>query len=230
MAYTFWLRAHLKDVKKELSNYLNDPRIAITEVQGGRDLDISATMLEALFYSGIINTAINLNGFIEIITHSSLMWFGGGLRKEREIVYPTPAYFAQKLYATQPGRWPAKVKISTPMFSVSSAPPEIPDIKNAPYIDAVALLNDNESILSLIITNFHPIKPIKVSVSFKGFTFREDVKLNILSGVTYLSGNSWNYPEAVRIVESIIVAQDQKIEYVLPPCSIVLFTLNQQKY
>ena len=226
MAYPFWLRNHLNETREELKKYLSDPKIAITELQGARDLDLSQTLIEALFYSGIINTAINLDGFVEIITHSSLMWFGGGIRKEREIVFPTAAYYAQKLYATQPGRWPVRVKISTPMFNVLEVPPEVPAVKNAPYVDAVALLNDDRSVLSLIVTNFHPTEPIEATITLHNFTIKEPIKIKTLTGPNYLVRNTWSNPEAVKITESEIEASGEKLKYILPAHSITLFLFS----
>ncbi|MCS7120182.1 MAG: hypothetical protein RMJ07_01430 [Nitrososphaerota archaeon] len=227
VAYTFWLRNHLDDIRTELKKRLSDPKIAITEIQGGRDLDISETLLEALFYSGLMNSAINMHGFIEIVTHSSLMWFGGGLRKEREITYQTPASLAQQIYSMQPGRWPVRIKVLTPTFNVSSAPPEIPAVMNVPFIDAVGLINENRNSLSLIITNFHPSQDIRTSIRLHSFTAERSVSVRTLNGAHYLSKNSWNNREEIKIRSAEVEMQGNNFDYILPAHSITLFIFQK---
>ena len=93
----------------------------------------------ALWYSGIINTCIRSNGLVEIVTRSALMNHGGGLRKERGIIYAEPVYWGHLMYSNQKGTIPLEVKTSSPLFNSTGR--YVIKKENMPVIDAVSLMD-----------------------------------------------------------------------------------------
>jgi len=239
IAYTYWLRSYLKRIKKEMLKKVKEPKIAITELQiftKDPNLPTNKTLTEALFYSGIVNTSICLGDFVELITHSALVNHGAGLNKEREIVYADPVYYSRKIYATQPGKLPVKLRVKTPTFNTMAMemPPKslpckenfapelhaLPAVKDVPYIDAVSLLSEDRRVLSLIVSNRHPNKQIETKIRLHDFKPQKNVKVRTLNGPSYMSRNTWRNPDLVKITEDYVIINGEELTYSLPAHSI----------
>ncbi len=144
MAYPTAYAGVLDALRKQMAPHVAKPTLAITELQlftNQPQLPNNAEIAEALFLAGIIHTAIRSGGLVELITHTANMNHGGGLRKNREIVYPNPVYFTSRLYATQPGVWPVGIRVTTPTADVP-ARGGLPAVPQSPYLDAIALLDE----------------------------------------------------------------------------------------
>ncbi|MEM1526537.1 MAG: hypothetical protein QW775_03655 [Ignisphaera sp.] len=227
IGWTFAVRERWKEMK-EILKKLQDPlpKIAITEAQGAKDLDVSTTMIEALWVAGLYNSAIYSDGFVEVITRSSLMWFGGGLRKTFEIVYPTPALYVHKIYATQPGKYPVALKVSTPVFNSSSRPPEIPAANDVPYVDAVALFNEDRSKLSIIVVNYHTQKSMLTTITLSNYIIQGEIIATQLKGKNIGGRNTWRNPENIKPINFTISPKSRySIELELPPLSVTLLII-----
>ncbi len=222
IAYTYWLRNYLRKIRDEMLKRIKEPKIAITELQiftKHPNLPNNKTLTEALFYSGVINTSICLGDFVELITHSALVNHGAGLNKEREIVYADPLYYAQKIYATQLGRRPVKLHVETSMFSVEEFY-GLPAVKDVPYLDAIALLSENRKILSIIASNRHPSESIQAKIYLHGFKPKKTVEIQTLNGPSYMSRNTWEKPDLVKIMEERATVDEKEFEYSFPAHSI----------
>jgi len=232
IGYTYWLRGYLKKIRDEMLKKIKEPKIAITELQlftRHPNLPNNKSLTEALFYSGIVNTSICLGNFVELITHSALVNHGGGLKKEREVVYADPVYYARKIYATQPGKYPVKLKIETPMFNTKELP-ELPAVKDVPYIDAVSLLSEDGNTLSIIVSNRHPNKEIETKICLHHFKPQRTVRTKTLNGPSYLSVNTWEKPEQVKIAEGLLTIDKEELTYSLPPHSITNLILTRAEH
>lgn len=206
MAYTNWYEGHLRAMGKQMTDVgIADPRIAITELQiftnkGGWPANWNQA--EVIFYAGIMNSSIRTQGLVEIITHSALVNHGGGLSKWRQVVCEQPVFLARKMYATQPGRWPVRLEVTSPTYDVAELP-GMPAVNNTPYLDAVALLNDPGDELTLLVTNRHPSEALETKISLTGFAPRPTVTVQRLAPKNYLDANSPGAPDVVKIRSSV---------------------------
>jgi len=246
IGYTYWLRSYLEKIRDEMQKKVKEPKIAITEQQVFTNrpyLPNNETLTEALFYSGIINTSICLGDFVELITHSALVNHGGGLRKEREMVYADPVYYARKIYATQPGKHPVKLRIETPAFNTKHLPavslpredtaaPELhglPAVKDVPYMDAIALLSEDGNVLSIIVSNRHPNNPIETKIRLRHFEPQRIVKTKTLNGPSYMSRNTLEKPDLVKITEDLLTVGEEELTYEFPAHSITNLIFKREK-
>jgi alpha-N-arabinofuranosidase len=185
----------------------------------------NSTLSEALFWAGIVNTSIRLDDLIELITHTALVNHGGGLRKDREIVYPNPVHWACHLYANQSGRWPVSLRVSCPYFSVTQLH-NLPAVEKTPYLDAAALLNDSGSELNLLVTNRHATESLTVEIALHHFPAQSEVLVQTLastsspSSPSYMAQNSWERPDEVKLVESKTRIEGRRLNYTFPACSL----------
>lgn len=229
MAYTHFYEGHLNEMGAQMGQGVEKPTLAVTELQiftNKHNLPNNATLSESLFWAGIVNSCIRTGGLVEMITHSALVNHGGGLRKERELVYPNPVYYARKLYSVQSGAIPVRMEIRCPMYKSSGRYSPAIDV---PYLDAVALANDNDSELNLIITNRHPSEALDVHIILHDFDPSENVRVQTLTGESYMSQNDWNNPHEVELKESNLSINGAELKYSIPAHSIALLVFSRKK-
>jgi alpha-N-arabinofuranosidase len=203
------------------------PRLAITEQQvftRRPHLPNNATLTEALWTASILNEAIRADGLVELVTHSALVNHGGGLRKEREVVYAQPVWWTTHLYATAPDPlYRLEAEVEGPRFSV--APYRLRVSEDAPYLDAVALADDSGRAMVLFLVNRHPDRAIALTVAAPTGSFRE-AEIHTLTGESYMAANSRERPDAVVPVVERRPWPDPRAPLVLPPCSLVRVRLS----
>lgn len=223
MAYTNWYEGHLRAMGKQMTDVgIDDPKIAITELQiftnkGGWPANWNQA--EVIFYAGILNSSIRTGDLVEIITHSALVNHGGGLSKWRQVVCEQPVFLARKMYATQPGRWPVRLNITSPTFDVGELP-GMPAVKDTPYLDAVAFLDDSGDELTLLVTNRHPSDAIKAEITLNGFAPRSTVTVQKLAPKNYLDANSPGAPDVVKVKSSVARTKTEGMTYSFPKHSL----------
>lgn len=135
-----------------------------------------------------------------LITHSALMNHGGGLRMHREYVWKNPVQLAHEVLVNPAGRVPVGLTVAAPFFPVSALH-DLPAVERAPYLDAVAAVNASGSELSLLVTNRHPDSALTADIVPHDFKPRAAVATSTLAEDTPTARNSFEQPEAVRIVK-----------------------------
>ncbi|MDI6827381.1 MAG: alpha-L-arabinofuranosidase C-terminal domain-containing protein, partial [Armatimonadota bacterium] len=231
MAFPFWFEAHLQEMGRQMAEGgVRVPKIALTELQihtHNADLPNNQTLTEALLYAGVMNAAIRTNGLVEIITHSALVNHGGGLRKQREFVYPNPVYWAHRMYASQPCRIPAYVRIEGPAFSVNQLN-DLPTWNDAPWLDAIALLDRTGKELNLLVTNRHPKKALTVEITLNDFKAEREALAETLTGGNFMARNTFDEPEAVKPICLTLQINSTGFTHTLPPNSLVRLKLRKK--
>jgi len=230
MGYAWNYERHIRNLAAHAAPYMSRPLFAVTELQiftNKSSLPNNSTLSEALFYSGIVNSCIRTGGLVELVTHSALVNHGGGLRNVRQIVFPNPVHFACALYARQSGVLPVKTVTATPMFDVPPGP--VPAVKNAPYLDVVALLNPRRTELNCILTNRRAEKTLSVTLTLHDFPASAQVKLSVIKGPGYMARNTWQAPGVVALSESKTRLEGNKMTLTLPPSSITALRFRRKK-
>ena len=190
---------------------------------GRGNLPSNSTLSESLFWSGIVNTCIRLNGLVEMITHSALVNHGGGLRKERGVVYAQPSWWATHLYGTMRGTIPLAVRVRAPLYSVTEE--AMPTVKDAPYVDAVALTNGDRSAVTLMVVNTHPHQEMATTISLTHWPVPKALVGRQLGAPSFMTRNSWDAPDRVviRQIHEPVATAGGQLQHVLPPHSITEF-------
>jgi alpha-N-arabinofuranosidase len=206
------------------------PQIAITELMDwpkpptvGNVTSISG----ALWYSGIINTCIRSKGLVELVTRSALMNHGGGLRKERGVIYSEPVYWSQFLYSSQNGTIPLEVKTTAPTFNSSGK--FIVKRENIPVVDAVALMDESGISTSIFICNRDAKSIQEIDLTIVGCELKKDAEIMMIHCDDLAVRNSWDQPEKTAPVFDKISLKDNQIKYSLPPLSLARFVIKTNK-
>ncbi|KOH46275.1 alpha-L-arabinofuranosidase C-terminal domain-containing protein [Sunxiuqinia dokdonensis] len=203
-----------------------EPKVAITELMDWpqpRSVGNVTSISGALWYSGIINTCIRSNGLVELVTRSALMNHGGGLRKERGIVYTEPVYWSHLMYASQNGTIPLDVNTTAPIFDSSGK--YVIRRENMPVVDAVALMDENGSTTSVFICNRDANATQEVELNWEGFEVENHAELIVIRCNDLALRNSWDQPEKIAPLFDEISVKRNQIKYSMPPLSLMRISL-----
>ena len=232
MGFAAAYEVHLDELAESMRDAGLTPKLAITELSIftlKSHLPNVDNLSEAIYYTGIVNTAIRGRGLVELITHSALVNHSGGLAKERGRVYPHPLWWALYLYGTQQGRIPLELIGEYGTLSCSSQ--WLSPTKPAPVLDAVALIDENKTQIAVMLTNRHPRDKMDLEVTVTGNNISSRGRLWSLSGESFMDKNTFDAPDKVSVQKSTVTRKDGSFALTLPPHSVnrldVSLILNQ---
>lgn len=196
------------------------PLVAITELQAFTKhpaLPKENNWGGALWYSAMLNQCIRSGDLVELITHSALLNHGGGLKKNRGIVFADPVWWITHLYSTQRGIIPIAIKIESPTFSSSGR--YIVKRDHIPYIDGIALIDSARETCTVMLANRHETLPMKIELSLKNFKAIKEIEVSQIHADKLSLKNTWEHPKEIYPTDSRIYVNDGEIKYELPPLS-----------
>jgi alpha-N-arabinofuranosidase len=201
-----------------------DPRIAVTELQlfahfGGQarpekalrpeHLPTPATISEALYLLTLIHAFIRMQGTVVMLTHSATVNHGGGLRKAHERVWANPVHYAHQLAGVMAGGTPLKVKVACERLSTTHSFGHIPAHKAIPAIDAMAVIDEQEERLIVMLLNRSAsLEPVDLVVVVGSLVVGSEVEVVSLSGETMYDANTRDEPTRIAPQTSKLPVQD----------------------
>ncbi|WP_163326068.1 alpha-L-arabinofuranosidase C-terminal domain-containing protein [Draconibacterium mangrovi] len=206
-----------------------EPKIAITELMDWpqpRSVGNVTSISGALWYSGIINICIRSNGLVGLVTRSALINHGGGLQKDRGIIYTQPVYWSHFMYTSQNGTIPLDVQTTSPGFASSGK--YVIKKENIPAVDAAALMDQNRSSTSVFICNRDAKTAHEVELTIEGFNSKKEAALMMIGNENLALRNSWEKPEAIAPVFDKISVKENRIKYTIPPLAMVRIILDAE--
>lgn len=211
------------------------PRLAITELQmfarageGGTDARLTRenlvaprTQAEALYDVLFYHRAVRLAPFFDVLTHSATVNHGGGLRKDREVVFADPCHFAQSTWAELAGATPLTAEVSAPREKAPAVLPELQG-KSPPadysVLDALAArAADGTLLISLV--HRGTAGPLKTIIRCEGM--KGTVEVRTLAAEVPWAANSREAPDRIHPVDTTAVAADGKLELLIPRYAVV---------
>lgn len=203
------------------------PRLAITELMTFAHHDTlpkPQTSTEMLYLAGVTFAAVRSEGKIEMITHSAMLNHGGGLRKERGVVYANPVWWATHLFASQDCLRPMASRVDGPTFDVEKK--HFAGGKDVPVVDAVALADDGGRTITIFVINRSPDKAITAKIRLKSATTAGTVEIVTVAGQSPLGKNTWQQPKAVHPAATSGRMEAGQMTIELPPVSLVRVTVK----
>jgi alpha-N-arabinofuranosidase len=201
-----------------------EPKVAVTEMQiftNRPSLPNNKSIAEALWLASLLHTAFRSDGLIELITHSALLNHGGGLGKNRSIVFADPAWWTTHLYSSQSGAIPVAVRLDSPTFSTTGK--YITRRDNVAYLDAAALLDPEKATLAAFLINRHTTEAFSISLALHGAEAGATARRSLLAADSILTRNTWDSPDTVRPVDSDVSLSSR---IALPPMSLTRLSLR----
>lgn len=207
-------------VVKPMKNEGLKPLVAITELQAFTKhfaLPKENNWGGALWYSAMLNQCIRSEGLVELLTHSALLNHGGGLRKNRGIVFTDPCWWITHLYSTQKGIIPVAIQTESPTFSSSGK--YILKRDHIPYVDAVALIDVERKTCTVMLANRHETLPMKTELFLNNFDAIEEVEVTMLCSNKLSKRNTWQHSKEIYPEYSQLIIDNGLMECELPPLS-----------
>jgi len=210
-----------------------DPKLAITELQlfaRGRmpQMPRPDSIAEPLYDALLIHECIRLGDFVKMLTHSATVNHGGGLRKTRERVWPTPAHWGHVLGAEMAGLWPVPVRVQCGTYSTAGKAGNLPAVRDRPLVDAMAAVSEDGQTLRVMLVNRSARVPRIRAVLDAGADWgdgRADVLT--LAGSTLDDRNTPSEPDRIRPQESRATIEAGKVTVGLPRFSIARVTFHK---
>lgn len=224
------------------ANGCAEPKLAITELQlfarwqgetvpGGKlspaTLINPTTVSEALYFATFLFESIRLGGFVEMLTHSATVNHGGGLRKTRERVYANPVHHAHVMAAPLAGALPLPVQLECPTYHTSTKFHSIPELKDVPVLDALAVRADDGGLIVMLVHRGATCGPVPFELECAGFDAMPVAEVLTLAGETMMDANTPGEPG--RVAPRAAQAQmdgGARMKLTLPPFSLTRVTLR----
>lgn len=203
-------------------------RIAFTEwLFHGPDESVPrfTNMGGAVCAAGLLNSLMRVADFTPISNMTGLVEFGG-IWKKRGRAYGVPAYWAFRMYANADATMPVQARVTGAAYDVERGNARIPEIRDVPYLDVVAALNDARTRLTLFAVNRDAARDITAKIKVAGFRPAADGRSVVLRAQSIYQPNDETQPEAVRPIESAFAAA-AAFDYTFPRGSVTVLELRQ---
>jgi alpha-N-arabinofuranosidase len=231
LALPVGLERRLREMKTQIDAHpqaRNRMKIAFTEwlFHGAYDRAPSfGNMGGALITAGFLNTLMRVADFTPISNMTGLIEFGG-IWKKRGRVYGVPAYWAFRMYSNADASIPVETRTTVQGYDVEEGNRRIPEIRDVPYLDVVAALNDAGEKLTLFVVNRHLNRDIAADIRISGFSAKPSARIETLTGTSIYQRNDEMRPQAVRPVDSTAEIGAPPFHYTFPRSSVTIIELR----
>jgi alpha-N-arabinofuranosidase len=186
------------------------------------------TLAEALYDVLVYHGAVRLAPLVEMVTQSATVNHGGGLRKERERVFPNPCHYAQKMFACFNGATPVTVTLECgreklPRVMPDSVRSKVP-MDELPVLDAVAAIGgDGELLISVV---HRGVKgPVELTIDLEGVRPTGAAQVQTLTAEVPWAKNTLAEPEAVVPKTSTAEVKGSALTLTVPRYSVTVIRL-----
>jgi alpha-L-arabinofuranosidase len=231
LALPIGLELALREMKAQIdadSRWRGRLKIAFTEwlfwSRGPHDGVGFSNMGGALAAAGFLNMLMRVADFTPIADMTGLVEFGG-IWKKRGQVYGVPAYWAFRMYSNADVNVPVAVRVTGPGRDIEQGN-RISKIRDVPYLDIVAALNQRGDRLTIFALNRNLERDIAARISVAGFQPSRSAHAATLTADTIYDTNDEVRPDAVRPRESNLEVPGGAFEYTFPKASVTVLELG----
>jgi len=164
-------------------------------------------MAGAIGTAGFLNMLLRNADIVPIADMTGIVEFGG-IWKKRGRVYGVPAYWAFRTYSNADATRLVEVVSNGETYNVDNGSTRLPDIKDVPYLDVVAALNDAGDKLTLFCVNRDLTRDLSTRISIHGFRPKAAIAHSLYAGSIYEKNDEME-PEHIH-------PQDSTLEVRLP--------------
>ncbi len=182
----------------------------------------------AICTAGFLNMLLRTADFVPISNMTGLIEFGG-IWKKRERVYGVPAYWAFRMYSNADASIPIETRTTVETYDITEGVRRLPSIKDVPYLDVVAALNEKGDKLTLFCVNRHLTRDLRAQIAIKGFNSQTEATVQRLKSNSIYDTNDEVRPEAVRPTTSIVGVTSPQLSYTFERSSITLIELKKAR-
>jgi alpha-N-arabinofuranosidase len=181
----------------------------------------------AICAAGFLNTLMRVADFVPVADMTGLIWFGG-IWQKRGQVYGVPAYWAFRMYSTRDADLPVETVTRADGYDITEGNRRIPEIRDVPYLDVVAALNETRDKLTLFCVNRDLSRDIPARVALSGFAAGPQARAETLTAGDIYQQNDESQPENVVPAESTFAVGPRGFDYTFRRSSVTVIELRRQ--
>ena len=179
----------------------------------------------ALFAAGFLNTILRDSAIVPISDMTGNVGFGG-LWKKRGQVYPSPAYWVLRAYATAAPHTLLTVQSDGPTYTVSHGVDRLPEIANVPYLDVTAATSEDGKRLILFCVNRSLTTAAHAELDLASLRVAKGpMRVSTLEAETILSENNEEHPDLVQPTTSTESVNSGKFTHTFPNASVTVLEI-----
>jgi alpha-N-arabinofuranosidase len=183
-------------------------------------------MAGAIGTAGFLNMLLRNADIVPIADMTGIVEFGG-IWKKRGRVYGVPAYWAFRTYSNADATRPVQVATNGETYSVENGSTRLPNIKDVPYLDVVAALNDAGNRLTLFCVNRDLTLDISTRVSINGFRAKAGIAHSLYAGSIY-EKNDEVEPEHIHPHDSTLDVRPSEFTHTFRHESVTVIELSRE--
>ena len=166
----------------------------------------------AICTAGFLNMLLRVADIVPLADMTGIIEFGG-IWKKRSRAFGTPSYWAFRMYSNADASQLVEAKTYADKYNVEQGSVRLPTIRDVPYLDVVAALNNKKDKLTVFCVNRHLTQDISTHISIAGFSPAEEGLAHTLSASTIYVKNDEAHPETVLPRESPVRLEGAKLDY-----------------
>ncbi|MEE9118449.1 MAG: alpha-L-arabinofuranosidase C-terminal domain-containing protein, partial [Calditrichia bacterium] len=164
------------------------------------------------------NKAVTLGNFSKVVNALSMIRVNG------PDLFFNPQYLVFKMYINHSGPHLIKSTVNCDDYPA----PEYEKgrelaIGNIPYVDVSATISEDEDNLYLAVINRHIAKSLHVAIRLKHWEPRQKGKRISLAGEDYMTENTFEFPERIKIEEEDFKNVTSSMDIIIPRHSVTIF-------
>jgi alpha-N-arabinofuranosidase len=183
-------------------------------------------MAGAIGTAGFLNMLLRNADIVPIADMTGIVEFGG-IWKKRGRVFGVPAYWAFRTYSNADATRPVQVATNGETYNLENGSTRLPTIKDVPYLDVVAALNNAGNTLTLFCVNRDLTRDIPTRVSINGFPAKAAIAHSLYAGSIY-EKNDEAEPEHIHPHDSSLDIRPSDFTYTFRHESVTVIELSRE--
>jgi alpha-L-arabinofuranosidase len=182
-------------------------------------------MAGAIGTAGFLNMLLRTADIVPIADMTGNIEFGG-IWKKRGQVYGVPAYWIFRMYSNTDATRSVQAITDGQTYAIEKGSTRLPDIKDVPYLDVVATVNDAGNRLTLFCVNRDLTRDWSARIHIDGFRATTGVAHSVSAESIYAK-NDENEPEHIHPHDSALDLTSADLSYSFRRASVTVLELSK---
>ena len=193
----------------------------------GNDRNELYTLREAIFTARYIHMFHRFCNKVTLATFSPTINVRGMIFTHKDGIILRPYYHVFDLYVNHSGNVAIHSEVETETFNIQTTMRrEAISVKDIPYLDVSATLNESERKLYVAVINLHKDSDIKCKINLERCRVKCKADVWELNGENVETYNDIDHPEDVKVVAKHSVTADTRFNYEFPAHSVTILGMD----
>ena len=223
------LERRLRDMHRQFQNTPGGERVltAFTEWLFWAEHDTVPrydNMGGAIGTAGFLNMLLRNADIVPIADMTGIVEFGG-IWKKRGRVYGVPAYWVFRIYSNADATRRVNVSTNSQTYNIENGSTRLPTIKDVPYLDVVAALNDSGDRLTLFCVNRDLTRDLSTRIRTDGFLPKGAIAHSLYAANIYERNDEVD-PDHIRVQDHTLDIHSSELIHTFRHESVTVLELS----